>query len=133
MTKKDNKSNMDMYFKSSTVWLLLVAVLLGSMVRSYENDAERSNSQTESRSLTDQPAIVYLNFSWQGLMSVPAISPGQLVHTLDLSHNNLHSLHNGNFYQYPNVTKLILSSDNITSIEIKTFSNLQALTEVDLS
>lgn len=124
---------MDMYFKSPTVWLLLVAVLLGSIVRSYENDAERSNSQTESRSLTDQPAVVYLDFSWQGLMSVPATSPGQLVHTLDLSHNNLHSLFNGNFYPYPNVTKLILSSDNITSIDIKTFSNLQALTEVDLS
>lgn len=133
MTKRDNKSDMDMYFKSSTIWLLLVAVLLGSLVRSYENDAERSNSQTESRSLTDQPAIVYLDFSWEGLMSVPVISPGQLVHTLDLSHNNLHSLYKGNFYPYPNVTKLILSSDNITSIESKTFSNLQSLTEVDLS
>ena len=124
---------MDMYFKSSTIWLLLVALLLGSLVRCYENDAERSNSQTESRSLTDQPAIVYLDFSWEGLMSVPVISQGQLVHTLDLSHNNLHSLYNGNFYPYPNVTKLILSSDNITSIESKTFSNLQSLTEVDLS
>jgi len=124
---------MDMYFKSSTIWLLLVAVLLGSLVRSYGSDAKRSNSQTDSRSSTDQPAIHYLDFSWEGLMSVPVISPGQLVHTLDLSHNNLHSLHNGNFDPYPNVTKLILSYDNITSIESKTFSNLQSLTEVDLS
>jgi len=124
---------MDMYFKSSTIWLLLVAVLLGSLVRSHENDAERNNSQTESRSLTDQPAIVYLDFSWEGLISVPDIGPGHLVHTFDLSHNNLHSLYNGSFYPYPNVRKLILSSDNITSIESKTFSNLQSLTEVDLS
>jgi len=124
---------MDMYFRSSTIWLLLVAVLLGSLVTSYKNDAERSNSQTESRILTDQPAIGYLDFSWEGLMSVPVISPGQLVHTLDLSHNNLHSLYNDSFHPYPNVTKLILSSDNITIIESKTFSNLQSLTEVDLS
>lgn len=124
---------MDMYFKSSTIWLLLVAVLLGSLVRSYGSDAKRSNSQIESRSLTDQPAIHYLDFSWEGLMSVPVISPGELVHTLDLSHNNLHSLYNGNFYPYPNVKKLILSYDNITSIESKTFSNLQSLTQVDLS
>jgi len=122
-----------MYFKSSTIWLLLVAVLLGSLVRSYENDAERSNNQTENSSLTDQPAVLYLDFRWEGLMSVPVPSQGQLVHTLDLSHNNLHSLYNGNFYPYPNVTNLILSSDNITSIESKTFSNLQSLTEVDLS
>lgn len=122
-----------MYFKSSIIWLLLVAVLLGSLMRSYGSDANRSNSQTESRSLTDKPAIHYLDFSWEGLMSVPVISPGQLVHTLDLSHNNLHSLYNGNFYPYPNVTKLILSYDNITSIESKTFSNLQRVTQVDLS
>jgi hypothetical protein len=124
---------MDVFFKSSMTWLLLVAVLLGSIVRSHENAAEGSKSQTDGRGLTDQPGIVNLDFSWQGLMSVPAISPGQLVHTLDLSHNNLHNLYNGNFYPYPNLTKLILSSDNITSIEDKTFSNLQALTEVDLS
>jgi len=124
---------MGMYFKSSTIWLFLVAVLLGSLVGSYGNDAKRSNSQTESRSLTDQPALDYLDFSSEGLMSVPVFSPGQMVHTLDLSHNNLHSLYNGNFYPYPNVTKLILSFDNIISIESKTFSNLQSLTEVDLS
>lgn len=124
---------MDMYFKSSTIWVLLVAVLLGSIVRSHENAAEGSKRQTKGRGLTDQPDIVNLDFSWQGLTSVPAISPGQLVHTLDLSHNNLHNLYNGNFYPYPNLTKLILSSDNITNIEVKTFSNLQALTEVNLS
>jgi hypothetical protein len=116
---------MDIYSKSFTIWLLWVAVLLGRIMG--------SKSQTQGRRLTDHSGIVNLDFSWQGLMSVPAIGPGQLVQTLDLSHNSLHDLHNESFHPYPNVTKLVLSSNNITRIEVETFSNLQALTKVDLS
>lgn len=115
------------------MWMLFAVLLLGSVVSGHKIAAERTYSDSGCTRLTDEFGIMILNCSWQDLITVPAISPGQLVHTLDLSHNSLHKLHNSSFHLYPNLTQLILSFDNITRIEVETFSSLKALRKVDLS
>jgi Leucine-rich repeat (LRR) protein len=125
---------MKMRYKSVTMWMLLAVLLLESVVNGHKLAAERTESDPECKSVTDELGIVIiLNCSWQALISVPVVSRGQLVHTLDLSHNSLHKLHNGSFHPYPNLAQLILSSDNITRIEVETFSSLKALRKIDLS
>lgn len=115
------------------MWMLLAVLLLGSVVSGHKIAAERTESDPGCTRLTDEVGTTILNCSWQGLISLPAVSPGHLVHTLDLSHNNLHKLHNSSFHPYPNLTQLILSSDNIMRIEVETFSSLKGLRKVDLS
>jgi hypothetical protein len=124
---------MEMHYKSISIWMLLDVLLLGSVVSGHKLAAERTESYPEYTSVTDELDIIILNCSWQSLVSVPVVSPGQLVHALDLSHNSLHKLHNGSFDPYPNLSELILSSDNITKIEAEIFSSLKALKKVDLS
>jgi len=132
-TNRNNKSYREMYYKSVTMCLLLVALLLQSTVSSNRSVSESSEDNPMCRGISGESDIMMLDCSWQGLTSVPAISPGQLVHLLDISHNTLPKLHNGSFHPYPNLTHLILSSDSIATIEVNTFSILKALRIVDLS
>lgn len=122
-----------MYCKSFTLCLLSSALLLGSTVNGHRHATERHEGNSLCRGLSDKSGTLMVDCSWQGLMSVPATSSGQLVHTLDLSHNFLHKLCNDSFQSYPKLTQLILSSDSITSIEVNTFSSVRALRKVDLS
>jgi hypothetical protein len=122
-----------MYYKSISTCLLSAALLLGNIVNSHRSATERQRRDPECRGVTDESGVMLVDCSWQGLVSVPAISPGQLVSMLDLSHSTLHKLHNDSFHRYPNLTQLILSSDSISSIEVDTFSSLKALRKVDLS
>ncbi|XP_021938783.1 uncharacterized protein LOC110839182 [Zootermopsis nevadensis] len=113
--------------------VLSSALLLGSIVSSEESAIEEHGGNPKCRGLTNESGMLMVDCSLQGLMSVPTISPSQLVHILDMSHNILHKLHNDSFHPYPILTRLILSSDSITEIEVNTFSRLRALRKVDLS